>query len=70
MTKRNKSFYEEVMQMERARTANYGMDVEEFIPPKCPACKRRNYDYVVRDRHGKVIGCDECVTKDYAWDGE
>lgn len=70
MTKRNKSFYDEVMRMERARTGNYGMDIGEYIPPRCPICKTRTYDYIVRNKEGKICGCEECITKDYDWDGE
>lgn len=64
------SFYDDVMRMERMRTGNYGADCAEYIPPRCPICKSRNWDFVYKNYAGEVIGCDCCVKEDYDWDGD
>lgn len=63
------SFYDGVLRSERARLGNYGMS-EEYIPPKCPLCGSRDWDYVYRDKHGDIVGCEMCVDKDYDWEGD
>ena len=29
--------------------------------PSCPVCGNDNYDYVIEDISGDIIGCSECV---------
>lgn len=57
-----------ILRMERARLRDE--DEYDYIPPRCPICKKRNYDFVYRNLYGEVIGCEMCVKEDYDWRGE
>ena len=35
--------------------------------PRCPVCRRECAE-VMRDRHGDVLGCDECLSTESAWE--
>ena len=62
------SFYEEVLRAERQRTMGFGMDIpdgDEFI---CPVCGSSEWDFLLKDCHGDIIGCQECVSKVYPED--
>ena len=57
--------YAEIMRMERSRTMNYGDDYGEESEVKCPVCDSSEWDFLLKDCHGDVIGCEECVSKIY-----
>lgn len=53
--------YDEVLRCERAR-----LEPEEEIPIEaCEFCGSKNYDYLLKDKHGDIVGCDDCVTRVY-----
>lgn len=58
------SFYDEVLRMERQRIGDFA-DVCEFDEIKCPFCGSCDWDFIFKDCHGDVVGCQECVTKSY-----
>ena len=60
--------YAEVMRMERCRTMNYGNDYgieAEESEAKCPMCGGTDWDFLLKDCHGDIIGCEDCVSKIY-----
>lgn len=59
------NFYQEVLKAERQRLSGYGLedlDGDEF---ECPVCGSLDWDFLLKDCHGDIIGCQECVTKVY-----
>lgn len=59
------SFYDEVLRAERQRTLGFGMDVLDGDEFECPFCGSIDWDFLLKDCHGDIIGCQECVTKVY-----
>lgn len=57
--------YAEIMRSEKCRTMNYGADIPEESEAKCPVCESSEWDFLVKDFHGDVIGCEDCVSKIY-----
>ncbi|MBR4721394.1 MAG: hypothetical protein IK057_06510 [Clostridia bacterium] len=57
--------YAEIMRMERSRTMNYGADYGDETEIKCPVCGSSEWDFLLKDCHGDLIGCEECVSKIY-----
>lgn len=41
---------------------------EEPEPYICPECGKEPSEYIYRDRHGDIIGCDRCVTTQEYWE--
>ena len=56
------SFYDEILRCERARLE---LDEEEVPADACEICGSKNYDYILKDKDGYIVGCDDCVTKVY-----
>ena len=58
--------YKNVMTMELCRTGRFGADIlfEENEP--CPVCSSKSWDYLLRDKDGILVGCDECLSKIYS----
>ena len=59
------SFYDEVLRAERQRTLGFGMDIRDGDEFECPVCGSIDWDFLLKDCHGDVVGCQECVTKIY-----
>ena len=57
--------YAEIMRSERCRTMNYGADFPEESESKCPVCGSAEWDFLIKDCHGDIIGCEDCVSKIY-----
>lgn len=57
------SHYDDVMRCERARLEPIEIDVQ---PEPCEICGSKHYDYLVKDKHGDFVGCDDCITRVYA----
>lgn len=57
--------YAEIMRLERCRTMNYASDIPEDTEIKCPICNSSDWDFLLKDVHGDVIGCEDCVSKIY-----
>ena len=57
------SLYDDIMRCERARLEP---DEEEVIVEPCEICGSKHYDYLVKDKHGDFVGCDDCITRVYA----
>lgn len=64
------SFYDDVMRAERQRTMDYGEDIPDGDEVQCPVCGSVEWDFLLRDCHGDLIGCQECVSKVYSADWE
>ncbi|MBO5059970.1 MAG: hypothetical protein J6C82_03560 [Clostridia bacterium] len=58
-------FYDDVMRAERRRTLDYAADIPDGDEVQCPVCGGYDWDFLLKDCHGDVIGCQECVTKLY-----
>lgn len=58
-------FYADIMRAERSRTMNYGADADDESELRCPICNCTEWDYLLRDNCGDIIGCQECVSKVY-----
>lgn len=58
--------YEEILNMERGRTLNYGMSVKDVQSEACPVCGSFSWDYLLRDKFGDCVGCDDCLKKIYS----
>lgn len=58
------SFYDEVLRMERQRIGSFA-DPADDDEIKCPFCGSSDWDFILKDCHGDVVGCQECVTKSY-----
>lgn len=56
------SIYDDVLRCERARLEP---DEEETPIEACEFCGSKNYDYLLKDKDGWIVGCDDCVTKVY-----
>ena len=57
------SHYDDVMRCERARLEPVEIDVQ---PEPCEICGSKHYDYLVKDKYGDFVGCDDCITRVYA----
>ncbi|MDD6735721.1 MAG: hypothetical protein PUE13_05350 [Clostridiales bacterium] len=57
--------YGDIMRAERCRTMNYGADIAEECEVRCPICNSVDWDFLLRDNYGDIIGCEDCVTKVY-----
>ncbi len=57
--------YEDIMRAERARTMNYGADIDDEYEVHCPICNSTDWEYLLRNNYGDIIGCQECVSKVY-----
>ncbi len=57
--------FAEIMKLEKCRTMNYGNDIGEESEAKCPICESSDWDFLIKDCHGDIIGCEECVSKIY-----
>lgn len=58
--------YKNIMIMEKCRTMNYAKGIEPDENEPCPVCGRSSWDYLLRDRDGFFVGCDECLKKFYS----
>ena len=57
------SLYDDVMRCERARLEPVEIEVQ---PEPCEICGSIHYDYLVKDKHGDFVGCDDCISRVYA----
>ena len=57
--------YADIMRSERCRTMNYGNDYEDGTDRECPVCGGADWDFLLKDCHGDIIGCQDCVSKIY-----
>ena len=62
------NFYNEVLRAERERTSGFGGDIYDGDEYECPLCGSCEWDFLLKDCHGDIIGCQECVTKIYPED--
>ena len=51
-----------------ARKTGYPKDYEEPQPYICSECGKEVNEYIYRDRHGDIIGCDRCITSQEYWE--
>lgn len=51
------------MIMEDPRIASYADETASFYDGQepCPECGSKNYDFVMKDKHGYVVGCEQCL---------
>ncbi len=61
-------FYDDMLRAERQRTMNYGADIPDGDEVVCPVCGSGEWDFLFKDCHGDLIGCQECVSKLYIED--
>jgi len=52
--------------MERCRTMNFAMELEPETNEPCPVCGGNSWDYLLKDRDGFCVGCDDCLKKIYS----
>lgn len=50
------------------RKTGYPRDYEEPKEYTCPECGKEPDEYIYRDRHGDIIGCDRCITSQEYWE--
>lgn len=62
--------YRQIMSIERQRTANYALGVPDADTMTCPICGSRICDYLVRDTSGELVGCDDCIRREYESGGD
>lgn len=55
-----------ILRAEAERTGHYGAD--EVTVPECPCCGGDTWEYLLEDVNGRIVGCSDCVTKDYGDD--
>ena len=55
------AFERDVLNCERQRLA----PEEEYIPEPCEICGQTSYDFIVKNFYGEVVGCEECIKKEY-----
>ncbi len=55
------SFYNDALRCESQRLA----PEEEYIREPCQVCRRTSYDFIVKNLYDEVVGCDECIKKEY-----
>ena len=58
--------YENIMNMQRCRTQNFGMDIKDAQEEVCPVCGGVSWDYLLKDKDGDFVGCDDCLRKIYS----
>ena len=46
----------------------YPQGYQEPEPYRCPECNGLVDEYIYRDRHGDIIGCDRCITVQEYWE--
>ena len=51
-----------IFRAERARTGNYGADIDDS-ERFCPICNAPSPYYVYEDKDGDIIGCTECIRR-------
>ena len=59
------SLYSDILRSERQRTLGLQMDIYDGDEFECPVCGSCEWDFLLKDCHGDIIGCQECVTKIY-----
>ena len=42
----------------------------EVQPEPCEICGSIHYDYLVKDKCGDIVGCDDCITRVYSGERE
>ena len=57
--------YADIMRMERARTGNYGADIDDTLPV-CPICGEESNMFYKNKASGYFVGCENCVKTVYA----
>lgn len=62
------NFFDEVMKLERQRTMNYAGDIPDSDEIQCPICGSVEWGFLLKDCHGDMVGCQDCVTKVYSPD--
>lgn len=58
--------YKSIIEMERCRTLNYGAGFEVEKNQPCPVCSSESWDYLLKDKDGDFVGCDDCIKKIYS----
>ena len=58
--------FRSIIEMERCRTGNYGADYEPEENQPCPVCSSVSWDYLLMDKDGDFVGCDDCLRKIYS----
>ncbi|MBO5060269.1 MAG: hypothetical protein J6C82_05080 [Clostridia bacterium] len=56
---------DDIMRAERARTGNYGQDRGNTIEIPCPICGGHDFDFVIKDKNGDIVGCESCCNRIY-----
>ena len=59
------SLYNDILRSEIQRTIEPQMDIYDGDEFECPVCGSCEWDFLLKDCHGDIIGCQECVTKVY-----
>ncbi len=59
------SLYSDILRSERQRILGPQMDIYDGDEFECPVCGSCEWDFLLKDCHGDIIGCQECVTKVY-----
>lgn len=58
--------YQNIMKMERCRTLDYAMSIPDLPMHACPVCGSVRWDYLLKDKSGDFVGCDDCLSKIYS----
>ena len=58
--------YNNILTMQRCRTENFGMDIKYAQDEACPVCGGMSWDYLLKDKDGNFVGCDDCLRKIYS----
>ena len=58
--------YKSILTMERCRTVNFAAGVEAEKNKPCPVCGGDSWDYLMKDKEGLFVGCDDCLRKIYS----
>lgn len=58
--------YKSILSMERCRTMSYAQVFEPEKAEPCPICNGTGWDYLLKDKDGSFVGCDDCTKRIYS----
>lgn len=58
-------FYNQILRAEQERIGGFSSGIYDGDEYECPLCGSCDWDFLLKDCHGDIIGCQECVTKSY-----
>ena len=58
--------YENILNIKTGPFGSYNTPLKDAQEEACPICGGISWDYLLKDKDGDFVGCDDCLKKIYS----